>query len=496
MLVVDYSWSHPTPAAIRAAGYVGAMRYLSTKRDAKVLSAAERDDLHAAGLAIGLIWQVTKDEAKGGHAAGVDRGRWASDMADQLGYPAAAPQFFAVDYEATGLAVQPYFDGIATTCRRDVGAYGTYDVVEQLRGVPWLWQCQAWSKGRISERAHLYQRVGHTSPARASLGTTDENRLYRPLPLWLPGGAVMWINPAVGRISSPYGPRPAPLPSPHLGTDVANATGTPLKAAAAGEVVYAGTAGTGLATGRSGLCVIIRHADADTYYGHLSRIDVKAGQRVSAGQRIGLMGATGNVTGPHLHFEVRPVKSKIGTTDPVPYLKARGVTLGTDPYTVAYVREVQDLLNLAAGAGLARDGDLGPRTIAAVESFQRTAGLVVDGDPGPRTLAALRAAAGQTTTPDPAPVPVPEEDPLMAVADTIEAALAQGKEGERPAGWVEILLTRIAADTAAARTAAEAALAKVDALALATGVTPDALADAVRGALDGAALVLDTTPEG
>lgn len=458
MLVVDYSWAHPAPAAIRAAGYSGVMRYLSTKRDAKVLSASERDALHAAGLAIGLIWQVTKDEAKGGHAAGVDRGRWASDLADELGYPAAAPQFFAVDYETTGPAVQPYFDGISTTCRREVGAYGTYDVVEQLRGVPWLWQCQAWSKGRLSEKAHLFQRVGHTSPARAALGTTDENRLYRPLPLWLPGGTVMWINPAVGRISSGYGPRPAPLPSPHLGTDVANATGTPLKAAAAGEVVYAGTAGTGLAVGRTGLCVIIRHADADTYYGHLSRIDVKTGQRVTAGQRIGLMGATGNVTGPHLHFEVRPAKSKIGTTDPVPYLKARGVTLGTDPYTVAYVREVQDLLNLATAAGLARDGDLGPRTIDAVEAFQRARGLVVDGDPGPVTLAALRTAAGQPTTPTPAPAPVPEEDPLMAVTDTIEAALAQGEAGVRPAGWVEVQLAEIRADLAAIKATQPAAV--------------------------------------
>lgn len=87
---------------------------------------------------------------------------------------------------------------------------------------------------------------------------------------------------------------------PHLGTDYAAPTGTPVQAVASGTVVSSAY------SGGSGNMVRIRHANGyETYYMHLSRRLVRAGQKVQQGQRIGLVGATGLATGPHLDFRVR-----------------------------------------------------------------------------------------------------------------------------------------------------------------------------------------------
>ena len=85
----------------------------------------------------------------------------------------------------------------------------------------------------------------------------------------------------------------------HPGIDIANDVGTPELAADAGRVVFAGW-------GDYGMYVEIDHGNGfHTVYGHMSRADVSTGQMVTKGQLIGLMGATGRATGPHLHFEIR-----------------------------------------------------------------------------------------------------------------------------------------------------------------------------------------------
>jgi murein DD-endopeptidase MepM/ murein hydrolase activator NlpD len=87
---------------------------------------------------------------------------------------------------------------------------------------------------------------------------------------------------------------------PHLGTDYAAPTGTPVQTIADGRVVFAGYKGGG------GNTVRIAHTRGyDTYYMHLSRILVRRGQSVHQGQRIGLVGATGLATGPHLDFRIQ-----------------------------------------------------------------------------------------------------------------------------------------------------------------------------------------------
>lgn len=108
----------------------------------------------------------------------------------------------------------------------------------------------------------------------------------------------------------------------HTGVDFLVPTGTSVKAIEAGHVVSAGWGGS------YGYQVVIRHADGRySQYGHLSAISVKAGQTVAAGRRIGRSGATGNATGPHLHFEVRTGPGFGTDIDPLAYLRAGGVRI-------------------------------------------------------------------------------------------------------------------------------------------------------------------------
>ncbi|MFJ4807788.1 M23 family metallopeptidase [Streptomyces longwoodensis] len=109
----------------------------------------------------------------------------------------------------------------------------------------------------------------------------------------------------------------------HTGVDFVVPTGTSLKAVAAGTVVSAGWGGA------YGNQVVIKLNDGYyAQYAHLSQLSVSAGQTVTEGQQVGLSGATGNVTGPHLHFEIRTTPDYGSDVDPVAYLRAHGVTVG------------------------------------------------------------------------------------------------------------------------------------------------------------------------
>jgi len=113
-------------------------------------------------------------------------------------------------------------------------------------------------------------------------------------------GIYLAVNPVQGRISSRYGAREAVRNHTHQGLDIAATTGTPIKAVADGTVSYSGI------MGGYGYLIIIDHGNGiKTYYGHCSKLYVKVGKKVKAGDVIAAVGSTGNSTGPHLHFEIR-----------------------------------------------------------------------------------------------------------------------------------------------------------------------------------------------
>ncbi|MEW2296921.1 M23 family metallopeptidase [Streptomyces sp. NPDC006743] len=106
----------------------------------------------------------------------------------------------------------------------------------------------------------------------------------------------------------------------HTGIDFHAASGTAVHAVGVGTVVQTGWGGA------YGNQIVIRMADGMyTQYGHLSSIGVSVGQQVTPGQQIGLSGATGNVTGPHLHFEARTTPDYGSDVDPIAYLRKHGV---------------------------------------------------------------------------------------------------------------------------------------------------------------------------
>jgi murein DD-endopeptidase MepM/ murein hydrolase activator NlpD len=130
-------------------------------------------------------------------------------------------------------------------------------------------------------------------PPDGRAGASTFAALRRPVPV----SPIRLAVPVQGPLGDGYGPRGVRF---HSGLDFVAASGTPVTAAAAGRVVFAGRH-----LGGWGNLVVLQHArGVRTFYAHLARISVKLGRRVSAGANVGTVGATGNATGPHLHFEV------------------------------------------------------------------------------------------------------------------------------------------------------------------------------------------------
>lgn len=181
----------------------------------------------------------------------------------------------------------------------------------------------------------------------------------------------------------------------HDGVDLRAPKGTPIKAAADGVAAVVLRDHP-----NAGMYVQLDHGGGTiSGYSHLSRIDVKQGQRVKAGDVIGLAGATGNAKGAHLHFGV---KASGKWVDPLAWIAAGSSKPSTPakpakPTALRFgssgpkVKELQRVLNAwyPHRRQLVVDGIYGHLTEQAVKYLQQRAGLVVDGIAGPITLGYL-----------------------------------------------------------------------------------------------------------
>ncbi len=129
------------------------------------------------------------------------------------------------------------------------------------------------------------------------------------VPVVVPSGSGVLGWPVSGPVTSGFGLRWGRM---HEGIDIAVAEGTPVRAAGAGTVIYAGWMG-----GYGNLVVVDHGNGLSTAYAHHSSLGVGVGQTVTAGQVVSYSGNTGNSTGPHVHFEVRVNGSAV---DPLGYL--------------------------------------------------------------------------------------------------------------------------------------------------------------------------------
>ena len=220
-------------------------------------------------------------------------------------------------------------------------------------------------------------------------------------------------SPAEGHVSSEFGWRGALNKHIgamlHAGIDIANSTGTPIFAAFAGTVVKAGHA---VVSGRSGNGILIRNPDGEhQYYGHLSKVLVGVGNVVSKGTKIGEMGATGNVTGPHLHFETWANSSSNSVRNPREWFNKYHITPGERPEGAKptaeemakfkeYVTKQQTHLSKTRHYTGAIDGEFGKMTLAAVKTFQEDYGLISDGTWGAQTDSMMSDVLNMKTSPD------------------------------------------------------------------------------------------------
>ena len=170
----------------------------------------------------------------------------------------------------------------------------------------------------IQRQKELAERaVREAEEAQRAAGAMIAQLQRKKSKVYFPSGQGSKFDwPLRGAMSSPYGYRIHPILKRkilHSGIDLAAANGTPIKAPAAGECIYDGW------LRGYGRVVVLNHGRGfSTLYAHLSASLVKEGQEVKAGAIIARVGKTGNVTGPHLHFEVRVY----GTPEnPIKYLK-------------------------------------------------------------------------------------------------------------------------------------------------------------------------------
>jgi murein DD-endopeptidase MepM/ murein hydrolase activator NlpD len=158
----------------------------------------------------------------------------------------------------------------------------------------------------IRQRQAALEAARRARAAAGQAASNGLNRLPRTGAGVSPSGFIWPVN---GVLTSGYGPRWGRM---HTGIDIAAPSGTPIRAAKAGEVIFTGW------LGGYGNTVLLDHGDGiATLYGHQSRIGCAEGQILNQGDILGFVGTTGHSTGNHLHFEVR-VDTK--PRNPRPYL--------------------------------------------------------------------------------------------------------------------------------------------------------------------------------
>lgn len=180
---------------------------------------------------------------------------------------------------------------------------------------------------KAAEQKRIQEAAAKANAEKASKSQTTVAQAPSPevasAPSNVSSGGGQFIKPASGILTSGFSDRTNPVTGEHeshKGQDIAAGGAVTVSAAASGTVVFSGFGASGSGYGGYGYVVEIDHGNGfQTLYGHMraGSLKVVAGQQVSQGQPIGIMGSTGQSTGQHLHFEIHQNGVPI---DPAPYL--------------------------------------------------------------------------------------------------------------------------------------------------------------------------------
>ena len=262
-----------------------------------------------------------------------------------------------------------------------------------------------------------------------------------------------WVWPVEGEVITPYRNGDDPYAGgQHRGVDIAAAAGTPVGAATAGIVTFAGTAGA------SGLTVTVRTADGrfDTSYLHLGSIDVREGENVEPGAPLGTVGTSGRRSSerPHLHLGVRSAGTRHAYHDPLLFLPPGAVARPADePRPDALPQPAPPVAVPGIPVPVEPLSAPAPTPAGAPAPISQPARL-----PAPSALPA-RAGPGQTSAPaaapasrggpGPAAVPAGPERSGPAPDGPRERHAPRRADAPRPALTLPSRGPRAAADTAA-----------------------------------------------
>lgn len=159
-LLCDLSWGRPGGKNIKDGGYIGVIRYLTRDTTGKALSAPERDDYFANGLTIRLVFEDSAQGALKGLDQGFADGQVALSQAKALGLPRGYGIYYAVDFDANESQLQGVIKEYAQGFENGLGGwykcapYGGYNTIN---GLGTSWQTLAWSAGKVSKNANIYQ---------------------------------------------------------------------------------------------------------------------------------------------------------------------------------------------------------------------------------------------------------------------------------------------------------------------------------------------------
>lgn len=184
-----------TAKALAAEGVKFACRYLTlAKYEWKKLTSAEVTAIHAAGMKLVSVWETTAGRAAGGATAGKEDGILALKEAQSVGQPKGTVIFFAVDYDAKAndhMAIEAYLKAAAIQIPGyKIGVYGSYSVCLTMfnLGIKYLWQTYAWSGGKFTDHANIYQYKNDTKLVDVSL---DLNEAYNEDCFWTPATSTI-----------------------------------------------------------------------------------------------------------------------------------------------------------------------------------------------------------------------------------------------------------------------------------------------------------------